>query len=316
VSELPNQRLIVSVAIQPQSDSDRDRLLHALRDLGQEDRTIGIATGRADGEMIISGVGELQLENICDRIVHEYKVALYVGQPHVIYLETIREKSEAEGKYVRGFSSRTLYAHVKIRLEPRERGAGSEFADETKDAAVPKEFVESVNLGIQEAMKSGVLAGYEMIDIRAVLYDGSYHVGDSNDMAFKIAGAMAFKEAARKASPVVLEPVMAIEVATSEEFVGAVVGDLASRRGRIEAMERRADSQVIRATVPLATMIEYAQHLRAIMQGRASYSMNFLQYEEVPRGGEPADMAGVTANTPKRPKAGKGLAAAQWDEES
>jgi elongation factor G len=308
---------LIFVVIRPRASGDRERLERALRELAQEDLTIGIAPGPTDGETAVSGVGGLQLEIICDRVVREYKIPLDVGEFKVIYLETIRKNADGEGKYIRQIGGRGQYAHVKVRLEPREAGGGYQFEDEIRDGAVPAEFVEPVNLGIQEAMKGGVLTGHEMVDLRAVLYDGSYHVGDSNEMAFRIAGSMAFKEAARKADPVVLEPVMSVEVVTPEEFAGAILGDLSRRRGRIEGMEHRAGSQVIRATVPLATMIGYAQHMRSITQGRVEYSMNFARYEEVPRGGESgAEEAGVTANKPKKPKAGSGFAAAQWDEES
>ncbi len=310
-------RSVICVVIRPRTGDDRENLRRVLSDLTREDPAMRVETGRADGETIVSGVGELHLQIICDRIQREYKIPLDVGEFKVIYLETIRKNADGEGKYIRQVGGRGQYAHVKIRLEPREPGNGYEFVDEIKDGAVPAEFVEPVNLGIQDAMKGGVLAGHEMVDLRAVLYDGSYHVGDSNEMAFKIAGLMAFKEAARKAGPVVLEPVMAVEVVTSEESVGAILGDLSRRRGRIEGMEHRADAQVIRATVPLATMIGYAQHMRSITQGRVSYSMNFACYGEVPRGGESgADEAGVTANKPKKPNAGSGFAAARWDEES
>jgi elongation factor G len=310
-------RTVISVAIRPRTSGDGERLQRALSDLAQEDLTIRIAPGPTGGETIVGGMGGLHLEIICERIVREYKIAIDVGEFKVIYLETIRKKSEAEGKYVRAISRHYMYGHVKIRLEPREAGSGYEFVDEIKDGAVPAEFVEPVNLGIQEAMKGGVLAGHEMVDLRAVLYDGSHHIGDSNEMAFKIAGSMAFKEAARKAGPVVLEPVMSVEVVTREEFAGAILGDLSKRRGCIEGMEHRAGSQVIRATVPLATIIGYAQHMRLITQGRVEYSMDFARYEEVPRGGESgADEAGVTAIKPKKPTAGSGFAAAQWDDES
>jgi elongation factor G len=310
-------RTVISVAIRPRTSGDGERLQRALSDLAQEDLTIRIAPGPTGGETIVGGMGGLHLEIICDRIVREYKIAIDVGEFKVIYLETIRKKSEAEGKYVRAFSNRCMYGHVKIRLAPREPGSGYEFLDEIRNGAVPPEFVEPINLGIQEGMTGGVLAGHEMVDLRAVLYDGSYHVGDSTEMAFKIAGSMAFKEAARKAGPVVLEPVMSVELVTSEESAGAILGDLSRRRGRIEGMEHRSGSQVIRATVPLATMIGYAQHMRSITQGRVEYSMNFARYADVPRGGESGgDEAGVTANKPKRPKAGSGFAAAQWDDES
>jgi len=317
VSKLPNQRRVISVAVHPQSDDNRDKLRRALTDLEREDPTIGIAPERTGGETIISGIGALQLEIICDRIVREYKISLDVGEFKVVYLETIRRRSEGEGKYIRQVGGRGQYAHVKIRLEPREPASGYEFVDEIRGGAVPKEFVEPVNLGIQEGVKGGILAGHEMVDLRAVLYDGSYHDVDSSEIAFKIAGSMAFKEAARKANPVVLEPLMSIEVVAPEQYVGMIMGDLSQRRGRIESMERRADRQAIRATVPLATMVGYAQHVRSIVQGRAEYSMNFARYEDAPRGGESGgEEAGVTANKPKRPKAGSGFAAAQWDDES
>ena len=310
-------RSVIRVAIRPRNKGDREKLKRSLSDLMRDDPTITIASGHSDGEIIISGIGALQLEIICDRIQREYKIPLDVGEVEVIYLETIRKKSMAEGKYIRQTGGRGQYAHVKIRLEPREPGSGYEFIDEIRGSAVPPEFVEPINLGIQDAMKGGVLAGHEMVDLRAVLYDGSYHVGDSNEMAFQIAGSMAFKEAAHKAGPVVLEPVMSVQVVTSEEFVGAILGDLSRRRGRIEGMNHRADRQVIRATVPLATMIGYAQHIRSITPGRVEYSVNFARYEEAPRGGESeGDEAGVTANLPKRPKTGSGFAAAQWDDES
>jgi elongation factor G len=234
----------------------------------------------------------------------------------VIYLETIRKQAEAEGKYIRQ-TSRGQYAHVKVRLEPLEPGSDYQFADEIVGGTVPKEYIKPIDQGMQEAMEGGVLAGYPMVDIKATLYDGGYHDVDSNEMAFKIAGSMAFKEAARKASPVILEPVMAVEVVTPEDSAGTIMGDLSSRRGRIEGMEHRAGSQVIKAIVPLAEIFGYAIHMRSITQGRASYSMQFDRYEVVPRRGEPGwDEAGVTANRPKSPKAGTGFAAAQLDDES
>jgi elongation factor G len=312
-----HNRPIISVVISPKNDDDRQSLQRALSDLAQQDPTIRIETESLDGQTTIGGMSELQLEVICDRIVHEYKVQIDIGKPKVIYLETIRKKSEAEGKFIRAMSRRYMYGHVKLRLEPREAGSGYQFIDEISEGAVSREFVEPVNLGIQEAMKGGILAGYEMIDVRAVLYDGSYHVGDSNEMAFKIAACIAFKEAARKASPVILEPVMLIEVVTPEGFAGTIMEDLSLRRGRIEGMEHRAGSQVIAAIVPLAEILGYAMHMRSIAQGRAEYSLHFVHYEAAPHTGESgADEAGVTANRPKGPKAGSGFAAAKLDPES
>ncbi len=313
-----HDRPIISVVISPKSNDDRQSFLRALSDLAQQDPTIKIETESSDGQTTISGMGELHLEAICDRIVHEYKVQIDIGKPKVIYLETIRKKSEAEGKYIRAISRHYMYGHVKLRLEPRDAGSGYQFIDEISEGAVPRQFVEPVNLGIQEAMKGGILAGYEMVDVKAALYDGSYHDVDSNEMAFKIAGSIAFKEAARKASPVLLEPVMAVEVVTPEDYAGVVMGDLSSRRGRIEGMEHRAGSQVIKAIVPLAEMFGYATHMRSITQGRrAEYSMCFARYEAGPRGGESgAEAAGVPANKPKGPTARNGFAAADLDVES
>jgi elongation factor G len=247
-------------------------------------------------------MSELHLEVICSRMLHEYKIQLDVGNPRVIFVETIRKQAEAEGKYMRQTGGRGQYAHVKLRLEPREPGSDYQFVDEITEGAVPPEFVEPVNFGIQEAMKAGILAGHEMVDLRAVLYDGSYHDVDSNEMAFKIAGSMAFKEAACKAIPVIMEPVMSVEVVTPEDFVGSIMGDLSFRRGRIEGMEHRAGSQVITAVAPLAEMLGYATQMHSITQGQAEYSMQFDHYEAAPRTGESgADEAGVTANRPKGP---------------
>lgn len=298
------------MAIRPKSPEDRERLQQALNGLAREDSTIRVQADD-DGAITISAVGALQLEIICDRIVREFKIPLDVSEYKIIYLETICDPAEAEGKYIRQMGGRGQYAHVKLRLEPGDRGSGYEFVNEIRDGAVPPQFIEPVNRGIQEAMKGGILAGHEMVDLRAVLVDGSYHEADSNEIAFKIAAATAFKKAARQASPVILEPLMAIEVTTREDFAGAVMGDLSLRRGRIEGMEHRAGSQIIRATVPMAAMIGYATHVRAITQGRVEYSMNFARYEPAPRGGESgADGAGVTANRLGGPKPKSGSAAA------
>ena len=307
----------MSVAISPRTNDDREKFQRALSDLAQQDPTIRIKTDSIDGQTIISGMGELHLEIVCDRIQREYKVPLAVGEPKVIYLETIRKQAEAEGRYIRQTGGRGQYAHVKVRVEPRELGSGYQFVNEITVGAVLPEFFEPVNSGIQEAMKSGILFGHEMVDLRAVLYDGSYHVEDSNEMAFTIAASMAFKEAARKASPIILEPVMSVEVVTPEDFAGTIMGDLNFRRGRIEGMDRRAGSLVIHAVVPLAEMLGYAKHIRSITQGRAEYSMQFVRYEGAPRSGESGgDEVGVTANKPKGPKAGSGFAAAKLDAES
>jgi elongation factor G len=274
---------VISVAVEPKTKADQEKMGMALSKLAQEDPTFKVHTDPDSGQTIISGMGELHLEIIIDRMMREYKVEANVGKPQVAYRETIRKKSEAEGKYIRQTGGRGQYGHAKIRIEPNEPGKGYEFVNDVIGGSVPKEFIKPIDQGIKEAMEGGVLAGYEMVDVRAILYDGSYHDVDSNEMAFKIAGSMAFKEAARKASPVLLEPVMAVEVVTPEDYAGVIMGDLSSRRGRIEGMEHRAGSQVIKAIVPLAEMFGYATHMRSSTQGRAEYSMHFARYEEVPR---------------------------------
>jgi elongation factor G len=274
---------VISVAVEPKTKADQEKMGMALSKLAQEDPTFKVHTDPDSGQTIISGMGELHLEIIIDRMMREYKVEANVGKPQVAYRETIRKKSEAEGKYIRQTGGRGQYGHAKIRIEPNEPGKGYEFVNDVIGGSVPKEFIKPIDHGIKEAMEGGVLAGYEMVDVRAILYDGSYHDVDSNEMAFKIAGSMAFKEAARKASPVLLEPVMAVEVVTPEDYAGVIMGDLSSRRGRIEGMEHRAGSQVIKAIVPLAEMFGYATHMRSSTQGRAEYSMHFARYEEVPR---------------------------------
>jgi len=274
---------VISVAVEPKTKADQEKMGMALGKLAQEDPTFKVHTDPDSGQTIISGMGELHLEIIVDRMMREYKVEANVGKPQVAYRETIRKKSEAEGKYIRQTGGRGQYGHAKIRLEPQEPGKGYEFVNEIVGGSVPKEFIKPIDQGIREAMEGGVLAGYEMVDVKAILYDGSYHDVDSNEMAFKIAGSMAFKEAARKASPVLLEPVMSVEVVTPEDYAGVIMGDLSSRRGRIEGMEHRAGSQVIKAIVPLAEMFGYATHMRSSTQGRAEYSMHFARYEETPR---------------------------------
>jgi elongation factor G len=274
---------VISVAVEPKTKADQEKMGMALSKLAQEDPTFKVHTDPDSGQTIISGMGELHLEIIVDRMMREYKVEANVGKPQVAYRETIRRKSEAEGKYIRQTGGRGQYGHAKIRIQPNEPGKGYEFVNEIVGGSVPKEFIKPIDQGIQEALEGGILAGYPMVDVKVELYDGSYHDVDSNEMAFKIAGSMAFKEAARKASPVLLEPVMAVEVVTPEDYAGVIMGDLSSRRGRIEGMEHRAGSQVIKAIVPLAEMFGYATHMRSSTQGRAEYSMHFARYEEVPR---------------------------------
>jgi elongation factor G len=274
---------VISVAVEPKTKGDQEKMGIALGKLAQEDPTFKVTTDPDSGQTIISGMGELHLEIIVDRMMREFNVQANVGKPQVAYRETIRKVAEAEGKYIRQTGGRGQYGHVKIRLEPNEPGKGYEFINEIVGGVVPREYIKPVDQGMQEAMEGGVLAGYPMVDIKSTLFDGSYHEVDSNEMAFKIAGSMAFKEAARKASPVILEPVMSVEVVVPEEYMGDIIGDLNSRRGRIEGMEHRAGSQVIKAMVPLAEMFGYATQMRSNTQGRATFSMHFARYEEAPR---------------------------------
>ncbi len=290
---------VIAVAVEPKTKADQEKMGAALGKLAQEDPTFKVHTDPDSGQTIISGMGELHLEIIVDRMMREYKVEANVGKPQVAYRETIKRHAEAEGKYIRQTGGRGQYGHAKIRLEPSEPGKGYEFVNEIVGGSIPKEFIKPIDHGIEEAMEGGILAGYPMVDVKATLYDGSYHDVDSNEMAFKIAGSMAFKEAARKASPVLLEPVMAVEVVTPEDFAGTIMGDLSSRRGRIEGMEHRAGSQVIKAIVPLSEMFGYATHMRSSTQGRAEYSMHFARYEEVPRS-VADEIIGKAGGTPGR----------------
>jgi elongation factor G len=273
---------VIAVAVEPKTKGDQEKMGLALGKLAQEDPTFRVHTDTETGQTIISGMGELHLEIIVDRMMREFNVQANVGKPQVAYRETIRKAAEAEGKFIRQTGGRGQYGHVKIRIEPNP-GKGFEFVNDIVGGVVPREYIRPVEHGIKEALEGGVLAGYEMVDIKATLYDGSYHEVDSSEIAFKIAGSMALKEAARKASPVLLEPVMSIEVVVPEDFMSAIIGDLNSRRGRIEGMEHRAGSQVIKAFVPLSEMFGYATQMRSLTQGRATYSMHFARYEEAPR---------------------------------
>ncbi len=289
---------VISVAVEPKTKSDQEKMGVALGKLAQEDPTFKVNTDPDSGQTIISGMGELHLEIIVDRMMREFNVQANVGKPQVAYRETIRKQSQAEGKYIRQTGGSGQYGHVRIRLEPNEPGKGYEFINDVVGGVIPKEFIKPVDQGIKEAMEGGVLAGYEMVDVKATLYDGSYHDVDSNEMAFKIAGSMAFKEAARKASPVLLEPVMSVEVVVPEEYMGTIIGDLSSRRGRIEGIEHRAGSQVIKAMVPLAEMFGYATNMRSNTQGRATFSMHFSRYEEAPRAVAEEIVAKVQGKSP------------------
>jgi elongation factor G len=274
---------VISVAVEPKTKSDQEKMGVALARLAQEDPTFKVATDPDSGQTIISGMGELHLEIIIDRMMREYKVEANVGKPQVAYRETIRKEAQAEGKYIRQTGGSGHYGHVKLRIGPNEMGKGFEFINEIKSGSVPREYFKPIEQGVKQAMEGGVLAGYELVDIKVTLYDGSYHEVDSDEMAFKIAASMGFKEAARKASPVLLEPIMSVEVVVPEEFMGVIIGDLNSRRGRIEGIEHRAGSQVIKSLVPLAEMFGYATNMRSNTQGRATFSMHFAHYDEAPR---------------------------------
>src|SRR5690349_13590108 len=291
---------VISVAVEPKTKADQEKMGMALGKLAQEDPTFKVHTDPDSGQTIISGMGELHLEIIVDRMMREYKVEANVGKPQVAYRETIRKKAEAEGKYIRQTGGRGQYGHAKIRIEPQEPGKGYEFVNDIIGGSVPKEYIKPIDQGIKEAMEGGVLAGYEMVDVKATLYDGSYHDVDSSEMAFKIAGSMAFKEAARKASPVLLEPVMSVEVVVPDEFMGDIIGDLNSRRGRVEGVEHRAGSQVIKAYVPLSEMFGYATDMRSRTQGRATFSMHFSRYEQAPQSVAEEIVARVQGKTVSR----------------
>jgi elongation factor G len=274
---------VISVAIEPKTKADQEKMGVALARLADEDPTFKVRTDEESGQTIISGMGELHLEILVDRMRREHKVEANVGEPKVAFRETIRKTAEAEGKYIRQTGGSGNYGHCKLRIEPNTPGAGYEFINAIKAGSVPKEYIKPIDQGVQGAIELGILAGYPLVDIKVTLYDGSYHEVDSNEMAFKFAGSIAFKEAARKASPVLLEPVMAVEVTVPEEFMGVIIGDINSRRGRIEGMEHLAGSQVIKAIVPLKEMFGYVNDIRSSTQGRASYSMQFARYEEAPR---------------------------------
>jgi elongation factor G len=274
---------VIDVAIEPKTKADQEKLGEALQRLAEEDPTFRISSNEETGQTIISGMGELHLEIIIDRMKREFRVEANVGKPQVAYKETITKKVSAEGKFVRQSGGRGQYGDVEIEIEPNEKGGGFEFQNDIVGGAVPKEYIKPTEDGIVEAMRNGVLAGYPMEDVKVRLFDGSFHAVDSSEMAFKIAGSIAFKEAARKAGPVLLEPIMAVEVVTPEEYLGDVLGDLNARRGKIEGMNPRKDAQVVNAMVPLSEMFGYATILRSMTQGRALYTMQFSHYEQVPK---------------------------------
>ncbi len=274
---------VISVAIEPKTKVDQDKLGKALGALSEEDPTFQVRTDDETGQTIISGMGELHLDVLVDRMTREFSVAANVGKPQVAYRETITVPVEkVEERYIRQTGGRGQYGHVVISLEPTGPGGGYEFVDKITGGVIPREYIPAVDAGIQEAMEGGILAGYPLVDMRAILTYGSYHDVDSSEMAFKIAGSLAYKKAARQAKPVLLEPIMEVEVVTPEDYMGDVIGDLSSRRGRVEGMEQRGNTHVVRAQVPLAEMFGYATDLRSRTQGRATYTMQFDSYQQVP----------------------------------
>ncbi len=273
---------VISVAVEPKTKADQEKMGVALSKLAQEDPSFRVHTDQESGQTIISGMGELHLEIIVDRLKREFKVDANVGKPRVAYRETIRKAVEQEGKFVRQSGGRGQYGHVWLKLEPREPGAGYEFVNAIVGGVVPKEYIPAVDKGVQEQMEKGVLAGYPVVDVKVTIFDGSYHEVDSNEMAFKVAGSMGFKEGAHKAGAVLLEPIMKVEVVTPEDYMGDVMGDLNRRRGILQGMDDSPSGKVVRAEVPLAEMFGYATDLRSATQGRATYSMEFAKYNEAP----------------------------------
>jgi elongation factor G len=274
---------VIQIAIEPKTKADQDKLSDALVRLSDEDPTFKIKTDEETGQTLISGMGELHLEILVDRMKREFKVEANVGKPQVAYRETITKSVQQEGKFVKQSGGRGKFGHVWVEFSPNETGKGFIFENAIVGGVVPKEYIPAVSAGIQEALRNGVIAGFPVVDVKAKLYDGSYHDVDSDEISFKVAGSMAFREGAKKAKPVLLEPIMAVEVITPEEYLGDVMGDLNSRRGKIEGFSARKDAQVIKATVPLSEMFGYATILRSMTQGRAIYSMQFSHYLEVPK---------------------------------
>ena len=274
---------VISVAVEPKTKADQEKMGIALQKLAQEDPSFRVQTDEESGQTIISGMGELHLEILVDRMLREFKVDAEVGQPQVAYRETIKMPVDQEYKYAKQSGGRGQYGHVFLKLEPMEQGSGYEFVNAIKGGVVPREYIPAVDKGVQEAMQGGVLAGYPVEDVKVTLYDGSYHDVDSSEMAFKLAASMCFKEGARKANPIILEPIMKVEVEVPEEFMGDVIGDLNRRRGQINAMDERAGNKIVDAFVPLSEMFGYSTDLRSSTQGRATYSMEFDHYEEVPK---------------------------------
>jgi len=274
---------VISVAVEPKTKADQEKMGLALGKLAAEDPSFRVATDEESGQTIISGMGELHLEILVDRMKREFKVEAEVGAPQVAYRETIRKAVNKEYKYAKQSGGRGQYGHVFLKIEPQEPGFGYEFVDEVKGGVVPKEFIQPVNKGVQEAMQRGIQAGYPVEDVKVTLYDGSYHDVDSSEMAFKLAGSMGFRDGCREANPVILEPMMKVEVEVPEEFMGDVIGDVAKRRGQVSGMDDRAGNKIVNAFVPLSEMFGYSTDLRSMTQGRATYAMEFDHYEEVPQ---------------------------------
>jgi elongation factor G len=274
---------VISLAIEPKTKADQEKLGQGMAKLMAEDPTFRVATDEQTGQVVIAGMGELHLEIIVDRLKREFGVEASVGKPQVAYKETLTVAAEGHGRFIRQTGGRGQFGEAKIRLIPLEPGTGYQFENDIKGGAIPKEYIKPIDQGIQEALTRGVLAGYPIDDVRIELYDGSYHEVDSSEMAFKIAGSMAFQDAAKKAKPVLMEPIMRVEVVSPKEYLGDVMGDLASRRGKIQSQEDRGGTQIISARVPLSDMFGYATDLRSRTQGRAAYSMFFDRYEQAPR---------------------------------
>ena len=273
---------VISVAVEPKTKADQEKMALALQRLAQEDPSFRVHTDEESGQTIISGMGELHLDIIVDRMRREFKVECNVGKPQVAYRETIRKSVESEGKFIRQSGGHGQYGHCWLRLEPQESGKGYEFGNEVVGGVIPKEFIPAIDKGVQEQIATGVLAGYPIVDVKVTVYDGSFHEVDSSELAFKMAGSMAFKDGFMKANPVLLEPIMKVEIDTPEDYMGDVIGDLNRRRGVVEGMEDGPTGKMIRANVPLAEMFGYATDLRSLSQGRASYVMEFGHYAETP----------------------------------
>ena len=318
-----NHRPILSVAITPRIADERKKLEQALSVLVAQDPALCVEPESAGGRTILSGISEAHLEKTCNRIADEYKIPLDMDTPKVIYLETIRGIAEGEGKYLRQTGGQGNYAHCRIRLEPNTRGDGYQFINDIRSGAIPDRFIAPIKRGIREALKGGILYGCPLVDVKVTLYDGSFHETDSNEMAFQFAGALAVKEAARKASPMLLEPMMAVEITIPEEHIGTVIGDICARRGRIERVnpiqeieQQGQGRRQIAAIAPLAELLGYAKEVQSKTRGCAQLSIEFARYESTPhRGDSDAGTAGVTANKPTGPEAGSRSAAAKFHED-